>query len=126
MKKKIRILVDEQHPFAKDTVAEAKAARPSLETLIRSTGGKVIEVEANTLAKEMSSAYSLIIEALSCLPSMEGIFKIQTVSFTLAIDSTGGVSLLSALSGSVKTQVGLTFIVSLSGDKSNVTVSKKA
>jgi len=110
MSEKIRILVDDSLP----TEMLARSARPSIEDLLRSATGKTIEMEVEGLGQQLSSAYRKVLDALASIPSDKS-FQLQSVAFTLAIDSTGGVSLASALSGSVKTQAGLTFIISKSG-----------
>jgi hypothetical protein len=61
-----------------------------------------------TLAENLSSAYEKIVQTLGSLPSSSP-YNLKSVSFSLVIDAAGGVSLLSAASATMKTQVGLTF-----------------
>ena len=115
--RKLRVLVDNRPN-------EVKAARTSIEDIIGLPIAKALEIEANTLAEEIELTYSTIIELLSQLPLIEKQFQVETITFTLGLDSTGKVSLLSALSGSVTTQMGLTFTLSTLGGKSDVKVSQ--
>jgi hypothetical protein len=107
---KIRVLVDD----AQQTEASSRAARPSIEDLLRSAAGKTVEMEVEALAEQVAAAYAKVLSTLSSLPTAEA-FHLQSVGFTLSIDSTGGVSLASAMSGAVKTQAGLTFVITKSG-----------
>ncbi len=109
MSTKIRVLVDDP-PLAETA---SRSARPSIEELFRSVAGKTVEMEVGTLAEQLSNVYAKVLSALSSIPASES-FHLQSVAFTLAVDSTGGVSLASAMSGTVKTQAGLTFVITKS------------
>jgi hypothetical protein len=127
MADKLRILVDEAITVNRETQStEGKAARPSLESLIRTTAGKVIEVETASLSQEISAAYGTMLAALAALPPSSPLFRVQTISFTLAIDSTGTVSLVSAVSGAVKAQTGITFVLTRNSVESDANLQKAA
>jgi len=110
-RKKIRVLVDDIYvPEPRDEDHPVfRTARSSIERAVENIGGKVIEMEAEALSGELSAVYSLVTEALTKLPSIGDSLELEGVSFTLVLDSTGGFSLLSSLSASVKSQVGFTF-----------------
>lgn len=120
MSNKIKVLVDDAPP----TEMVSRAARPSIEELLRSASGKTIEMEVETLGEQVAVAYAKVLTALSSLPASES-FHLQSVAFTLAIDSTGEVSLASALSGAVKSQAGLSFLITRGAAAvSNATIGK--
>ena len=110
MSNKIRVLVDRSI----QTKSTSRAARPSIEELLGSAAGKTLEIEVHELGEQLSSVYAKVLSALGSIPSADP-FNLDSVTFTLAIDSTGGVSLVSTLSGSVRTQAGLTFVLSKRG-----------
>lgn len=125
MTNKIKILVDEASVSEKQSrPIEGKEARPSLESFIRSTGGRLIELESGILSEAISETYSSIVSALSNLPSSSRQFKIQSISFTLSIDSTGSVSLVSTVSSAVKAQTGITFVLMSNPGNEHVSISK--
>jgi hypothetical protein len=103
----IRILVDETVPSAK-----GKAIRSSLRDVIVSSATKIIELETLTLGDRIIESFNAIKNILSRLPVDEKI-KVENVSFTLCIGSTGEISLLSAFNTSAQSQVGITFTVSI-------------
>ncbi len=104
--KKIRVMVDDK------LVDSSMFARAPVENFVRNAVGNIIEVDTNILVKEMSAYYSTIVDSLSQLPKNSDKFNLDNVSFTLGIDSSGKVSLISTLSGSAKVQMGLTFNLS--------------
>ena len=106
MSNTLKVLVD--GPSNPDVVT--RAARPSLEDLLGSVAGKAIEMDVHAMGKALSSAYGKVLESLSNLPSREG-YNLQSVSFSLVIDATGEISLASTVSGTLKTQAGLTFVI---------------
>ncbi|MCB9143752.1 MAG: hypothetical protein H6635_00155 [Anaerolineales bacterium] len=116
-KKKVRVLVDNPE-------AEIKSARPSLEELVRTPFGKTIEFETSVLAERLSSTYATLVDIISELPLSGNNYQANTVSFTLGIDASGDVSIVSTVSGGVKTQVGLTFTLTLKDTKSNASTKK--
>jgi hypothetical protein len=127
MRDKLTVLVDEPTPAKREPQPMLrKAARPSLEGFIRTTAGRVIEVETASLSQEISNAYGTMLAALAALPVTSPLYRVQTISFTLAIDSTGTVSLVSAVSGAVKTQTGITFVLTANPAGSDANVSNAA
>jgi hypothetical protein len=103
----IRVLVD-------DLPAGAKAARAPLESIIARSVGRTIEIGTEALAKELCTAFGNVASIVSQLPQPVEPLKLDSVTFTLAIDTGGKVSLLSAVGGSVAARVGLTFTLSRS------------
>jgi hypothetical protein len=68
-------MVDEPSAWKERTQpAPGKSARPSLESFIKSTAGRVSEVEVDTLSQEISAAYSAILAALSAHPTTSPLF----------------------------------------------------
>jgi hypothetical protein len=104
--KTICVIVDntatEQTPFA-------KSARPSIESLVTLLPRKTLEISLDALTNDISRTYEDVVKVLSNLPAEDDKFAIKEISFSLGLDSTGEVSLVSTASGSVATQVGLTF-----------------
>jgi len=103
----IRILVDDTVPSAK-----GKAIRSSLRDVIVSPATKIIELETLILGDRIIESFNAIKNILSRLPVDEKI-KVENVSFTLCIGSTGEISLLSAFNTKAQSQVGITFTVSI-------------
>lgn len=107
MKQKIRILVDQSLEINEGEFQ--KAILPSLTHLKKLTSQKILEVDSEILKSNIESTFRNILEILENLRPLEGQFQIKNVSFTLGIDSTGKVSLLSAFSAEETTKVGFTF-----------------
>ena len=101
---KLRVLVDAtQDSFVKN----AKLPTEIL-TGVKST---FIDIDVATLSSQLESAYSSIVESVSKLPHSTAGLQLDEATFTLVLDSTGSVSLLSTLSGAAKSQVGITLKV---------------
>ena len=109
--KTIRVLVDDPSAITESSSTMTRAARPSFEDMLRSATGKIVDVEVEVLRDQIKSAYDLIVTSLSDVPEKNS-FHLDTVSFTLSIDASGGISLVSTFAASTKTQAGLTFTIS--------------
>lgn len=89
--------------------AQARAALPSIEQLLRSSAGRVLELDFDVIASEIGETLGNVLDLLAGLPPAHR-DRIGQVTFTLGIDSSGGVSLFAA-SGTVSARAGLTFTV---------------
>ena len=106
--KQIRVLVNSS---SREDDATVKSARPSIEDILQFAPQKVIRLNIDALMEQLGSTYTAILDMLEALPKEEKQFKIKEVSFTLGIDSSGQVSLLSAVTSGITTQTGITFTI---------------
>jgi hypothetical protein len=89
------------------------AARPTLEGIAKRTVTSCIEVSTNAFASALQVSYDSIVRALQTLPSKKGPVMLETVCFTLAVNTEGQVGLAST-SGKVGGQVGIEFHLKMS------------
>lgn len=113
MSKKISVLVDNDK-FSSENESAILSARPQIEDLIKrgitTPPNKVIELEVGVLTKRIDSTLSTITGILDQLSTKkESLYQLDEISFSLGIDSTGEVSIVSTVTGSVSSQVGLNF-----------------
>ena len=102
----LRVTVDANEPKQDDYLV--KGATSPLDALV-GMSSKVIDVEVEALSKHIESTYAAVVAAISALPESDGRFVLKDVTFTLSVDSTGGVSLFSVMSGNARALAGLTF-----------------
>lgn len=103
------ITVDDARP---NTEESSRLARNQIEDMVSSFLRKTVEVQTNMVAEEVSQIYTKVLRVLDSLPSDESAYVVREMSFSIIVDSEGKASLLSAVSGGVKTGVGLTFVIS--------------
>lgn len=68
-----------------------------------------MEIDAEALAKDLATVYQTLAAALNELKDLNSDIEINLIKFTLSVDSSGQVALLSAFSGSSTTRTGITF-----------------
>jgi hypothetical protein len=111
--KTIRVIVDEARGGKGDT----RNALPDLQQMLAKPAQKTVEVEASALRQSISLIYDDVVDMINNIPDKDRRFELESVSFSVVIDSEGKVSLFSAVSGSLKTQTGLTFLISRKSKK---------
>ena len=108
---KIRVLVEA--PLAEGD----EFSRIALDEVVRRVAAKQVQIPTEVLAKELSEVFARLNEALTPLLESTTPLCIDKVSFSLGIDAQGKLSLLSAVSSSLGTSVGLTFTLSIRNQK---------
>lgn len=108
MAKTIRVTVDEMTAIS----GETRNARPDLQQLVLSCLQKTVEVEADAIKGSIAGIYSNVVEMIQDLPDDSSAYQLDTVSFSVVVDAQGKASLFSAVSGGVRTQTGLNFVIS--------------
>ena len=104
--KKIRIITGEA-----EAGGEAIGTRGFSDFVGRMSAAS-FEVDADVLSRELKDVYSTMVDSLCELRDVNPDIEIQTVQFTLGIDTMGQVSLFSSVSGSNVTKPGITFNLS--------------
>ena len=88
-----------------------RQSRDSLEDRLIKSIGKSVNIQVDVLSNEVVSAIEKIRDIISNIPKNDHI-SVESVTFTLSVDSNGKISLLSATSASASTTSGLTFTLS--------------
>jgi hypothetical protein len=105
----IRVIVDEETRPREDT--SRLQARPSFEEAVRRTFESSVSMTVTGMRDQLASMYEKVTAAIEALPKESHGCSLQAVSFTLAISSSGEVSLLSAIKGKLEGQTGFTFTI---------------
>jgi hypothetical protein len=108
MKNRIRVTTD----VSNEICDEFRNARPNLDGLLPSILSRSINIEIETLKQDISKVYSDILKIVDELPEPSKPYSLDSISFTITIDSEGKASLLSTVSTGFKSQTGITFTVS--------------
>ena len=91
---------------------EFRNARPNLDGVVSSVIGRSINIEIETLKQNISKVYFDILSIVDELPEPNKPYNLDSISFTITIDSEGKATLLSTVSTGIKSQTGITFTVS--------------
>lgn len=100
--KTISVLVD-----SSDSV-KAKSALPGFDQAL----AKVVDFSVDQLQNSATDTLEGIYSLLRGLPLQSGEFAVDEIRFTLRIDATGGVSVVSAAKASLGAQTGIEFTIS--------------
>lgn len=106
---RVRVIVDDD--VAQDVDNTSLQARPSFEEAVRRTLVTSISLKLDGLTAQLTETYEKVAAAIAELPQESHGCRLQTVSFTLTVSSSGEVSLLSAVSGKLEGQAGLQFTI---------------
>lgn len=109
--RQIRILTDGPESLSEEIQSTGLNAMPSFETALRRTVEKAVSLSVDAIVEQLTSTYKKVTETIGALPPASSGCKLQTVSFTLTISSSGEVSLLSTAKGKLDGVTGLTFVI---------------
>lgn len=113
-KKKISILTDVVNESTNQkNEEESLNAIPSLGEIMGKAKYAAIEVDTETLTKNIIECYDSFVEVASKLKNRSDAVKIDSIQFTISISSSGQASLLSAISVNSQSNTGITFNLKL-------------
>ena len=99
----IRVMVDTE------ATPKPKAARGTFRDLVKDMAARTVELEFDIAEQEIRYCYGKIRSLVAQLPHDEQGPQLESVAFTICLDSEGKASLLSAVSASSKARTGITF-----------------
>ncbi|MCO7513807.1 hypothetical protein NJF44_09115 [Pseudomonas guariconensis] len=102
MARKIRLLVNEEPPRTKSALPV-----PGFDAL----GQRVVELGSDVLKKSIDGTLQGIFELLSEVTDESATHVVTEISFSLAFDASGEVSVVSLAKGSLKGSTGLEFTI---------------
>jgi hypothetical protein len=76
------------------------------------TAAKIVELGMSQLQKSTSDALESVYSLLHAIPLESGAFGVDTIRFTLRVDASGEVSIVSLAKGSLGTQAGIEVTIS--------------
>ena len=108
--KTIRVLVDAD-PAVQNEDDSVKQSRTTLSSLVAKVKQSAIEINTEALSNGLQEIYTGLVEAVTSLQALNNEVEIDNIQFSIGIDSSGQVSLLSTVSASTQFKTGISFTV---------------
>ncbi len=103
---KVKFTVDNQEPDVELKSESELNSRPNIKDVFGTIKGTTtsIEIDSHILQDKVESVYREFIGAVKHLPEIDKKVKINTINFSIGIDSSGEVSIWSVFSSNIKSK----------------------